>query len=689
LVTLFSEGLVPLSVLVASSIVQDGRETPPLLSAGWQRDVSYWIDGSQPHRKDVAVGIFERSEIGPMTLPNRLLMAPVKTGFGAADGTVTEQQIAYYRRRAEGGVGAIIVEPCYVDSAGKEHPRQLGIDSDDKVAGLRRLVDAIHAGGARAIAHLNHAGRAANPKATGRAPEAPSQAVCPATGATALPMDGSRVLEIVGAFAAGASRARAAGFDAVEVQCGLGYLVAQFLSPRTNQRTDEYGGDEDRRHRFARDVVAAIRESLGHEVPVLARMSATESVEGGLAIQDAQRLARQLQAWGVAALHVVSGSACDSPPWYYQHMSLPAGVNQSLAARITEVVDLPIIVAGRLGDAKDIEDVLDRGQASFVALGRPLVADPDLPRKLAQGQPEQVLACGSCLQGCLASVKAGRGIACIVNPEVGHEGEPEKPASSRRHVVIVGGGPAGLTAAIVARRRGHRVTLLERAELGGQFTLAPHAPGKAAMQRPLKALLHQATHAGAEIRTGIQAAMPLLEELAPDVVILATGASPVMLDVPGLQDAVTGNQVLAGQTDTGGRVLVIGGGLVGIELAEFLAERGKRVTIVELLDDVARDMEMITRKLTMKRLANLPVEIRTGAAITRFADAHATIRTEQGSEEIGPFDSVVVAVGTRPNLELHESLSASGVELHVVGDALESGQIMGAVRSAWQVARTL
>jgi 2,4-dienoyl-CoA reductase-like NADH-dependent reductase (Old Yellow Enzyme family)/thioredoxin reductase len=624
-----------------------------------------------------------------MTLPNRLLMAPVKTALGAMDGTVTEQQISYYRRRAGGGVGAIIVEPCYVDPAGKEHPRQLGIDDDHKVLGLRRLVDALHASGTRAIAHLNHAGRAANPKASGRVPEAPSEMTCPATGATAAAMSLARIAEVIGAFAAGARRARQAGFDAVELQCGLGYLVAQFWCLRTNQRTDEYGGDERGRERFARDVVTAVREALGDDVPLLARMSATERVEGGLEVADGQRLAHHLQNWGAAALHVVSGSACDSPPWYYQHMSLPEGVNEGLAAQITRTVGVPVIVAGRLGDVSRIEAILKHGQASFVALGRPLVADPDLPRKLAEGRPEQVLACGSCLQGCLGSVKAGRGIGCIVNPEVGHEGELDEPAKNSRHVVVVGGGPAGLTAAIVARRRGHRVTLLERAGLGGQFVLAPYAPGKAAMERPLRALLHQATHAGAEIRTGTDATMVLLSELAPDVVILATGASPVTLDIPGLQDAATGDQVLAGQADVGQRVLVVGGGLVGIEVAEFLAERGKGVTVVELLDEVARDMELVTRKLTMKRLAKLDVQIRTGTTVTRLADGWATLRTAAGAEQIGPFDSVVVAVGTRPNQELIAPLSASGIESHVVGDALEPRQIMGAVKSAWHVARAL
>jgi 2,4-dienoyl-CoA reductase-like NADH-dependent reductase (Old Yellow Enzyme family)/thioredoxin reductase len=550
-------------------------------------------------------------------------------------------------------------------------------------------VDVIHAGGARAIAHLNHAGRAANPKATGRPPEAPSEIACSTTGATALAMSLSRIGETVRAFAAGARRAREAGFDAVELQCGLGYLVAQFWSARTNLRTDEYGGDERGRGRFARELVAAVRDVLADGVPLLARISATEQVEGGLGIDDGRRMAGRLEEWGVAALHVVSGSACDSPPWYYQHMSLPAGANQALAAQIAASVELPVIVAGRLGDPRDIVGVLDQGQASFVALGRPLVADPDLPRKLAEGHPEQVLACGSCLQGCLASVKAGKGIGCIVNPEVGHEGEAEDPAKAPRHVVVVGGGPAGLTAAIVARRRGHRVTLLERADLGGQFALAPRAPGKAAMQRPLEALLRQATHAGAEIRTDTEATPDLIQGLAPDVVVLATGASPVTLDIPGLQSATSASVVLEGQAETGERVLVVGGGLVGIEVAEYLAERGKTVTVVELLEDIARDMEMITRKMTMARLAKLPVEIRTRTAITRFADGRATVRAGDRTEEIGPFDAAVVAVGTRPDQGLLEPLAASGLEVRVVGDALALGQIMGAVQSAWRVARTL
>ena len=636
--------------------------------------------------------VFNGINIGGLTLPNRLIMAPVKTAFGAMDGEVTERLMSYYRRRAEGGVGAIIVEPLFVDPAGKEHPRQLGVDTDGRVPGLARLVRAIHAGGSLAVVHLNHAGRAANPKASGITPEAPSEMACPATGATARAMGTDRIGEVVAAFAAGARRAREAGFDGVELQCGLGYLVAQFLSPRTNQRQDDYGGDQARRRRFVGEIIAGVLGALDGALPLFARISADEKVEGGMTLQDGLGLARWLEGQGVAALHVVSGSACDTPPWYYQHMSLPAGANAALAREVRQEAGVPIIAAGRMGDPAEIYQVLQDGWADLVGLGRPLVADPDLPRKLRDGRAERVVRCGGCLQGCLTGVKAGKGIGCIVNPELGREGEVVESAAKPRRVVVVGGGPAGLTAARVAAERGRQVTLVERdgENLGGQFALSYLAPGKQAMRGTVESLMELAEQSGADIQRGVNATVESLAALGPDVVVLATGAEPVIPPIPGLEHPLTGEAVLAGAAEVGQCALVIGGGLVGLEVAEYLAEQGRTVAVVEMLEEIARDMEPITRKLTLKRLASLPVNILTGATVTRMSfNGRATVMGPDGEQELGPFDAVVAAVGTRPRDELSAGLTALGLEVHVVGDASELAQVQGAVRSAWEVARRL
>jgi 2,4-dienoyl-CoA reductase-like NADH-dependent reductase (Old Yellow Enzyme family)/thioredoxin reductase len=628
---------------------------------------------------------FDRVSLDSLWLDNRLLMAPVKTAFAGQDGRVTDRLIAYYRRRAQGGVGGIILEPMYIHAAGKEHPKQLGIDDDDKVEGLRRLVDSVHGDGARAIAHINHAGRAANPKASGQAPEAPSALACPSTGALPEALSTERIEELIAAYGRAAWRAQEAGFDAIEVQCGLGYLVAQFFSPRTNQRDDPWGGTAEKREQFVRRAISTVRETAN--LPVMARISGSEHIEGGLTKADAIHLGRVLFEHGVVALHVASGSACDSPPWYYQHMSLPLNANAELAQSLREELQGPIVVAGRLGDPEAIRRLFARDGADLVALGRPLVVDPDLPKKMREGHAEQVLQCGACLQGCLVGVKSGRGIGCIVNPELGSEGqEINEPGASKR-IVVVGGGPAGLTAARIAAERGHRVTLLERSrELGGQFCLSHLAPGKQGMHRTLETLVRLTEESGAEIRKATEATVAGVTELAPDAVIVATGAEAVVPEIPGLREAATGGEVLTGTVVPGRRVLVIGGGLVGIEVAEYLAERSREVVVVELLEEIARDMDPITRKLTLNRLAGLPVAIHTATRVTQITERHALVTRNGKDSDLGEFDTIVVAVGTRPFDPLSAQLQSEGVEVHTVGDANTLGQIQGAVTSAWKVA---
>jgi len=630
---------------------------------------------------------FTPLKIGPIVLPNRLALAPVKTALGGTDGCASSSHVDYYRRRAQGGAGLIIVEPLYVDPLGKEHPRQLGAHSDEVVPGIQEVVRAIHRSGSIAFAHLNHAGRAAKPEAIGGTPEAPSSVPCAATGATPVEMTTLRVAEVVQAYARAARRVREAGFDGVEVQLGLGYLPAQFLSARTNRRRDEYGTGGGNRWRFVREVMEAVRSTLNGSMALTVRLSAHEKVEGGLEVEDAVELSRRLELWRVDGVHVVTGSACDSSPWYYQHMALPVGVNEQLAAAIRAQVSIPVLVAGRLGDPERIRAVLDQGMADAVALGRPLLADPDLPRKMALGREEEIMACGACLQGCLAQMKAGGPIGCIVNPEVGREHikTPSATASGKR-LVVVGGGPAGMQAALSGRRTGFTVTLLERhARLGGQFAMAPATPGKEAMGRPLESLVRAVERADLEVLTAFEASASSVLELEPDRVIVATGSRPVIPRIPGLDDPLTAEDVLKGGHQPGQRVLVLGGGLVGIEMAEMLAAQGRQVVVVEMLGDVARDMEPVTRKMTLRRLTELPVTIHTSTRLTRVEGGVAFVVEEGCDEEVGlgAFDSVLVAVGHESYDPLSQALKEAGVSVTVIGDAARPGQILDATRGGF------
>jgi len=432
------------------------------------------------------------------------------------------------------------------------------------------------------------------------------------------------------------------------------------------------------------EVVVAVREAIGPELALAARISADEKTDGGLGINSAIELARRVEDMGVDILHVVTGSACDSPPWYYQHMALPEGVNETLASKIRKEVHLPVIVAGRLGDPYRIREIIDQGMADMVALGRPLLADPNLPIKMLEGRDDEIMGCGACLQGCLAKVKAGGPVSCLINPELGREGEPAlQVAAVSDPLVIVGGGPAGLESALIAHRAGFQVTLFERrSELGGQFALAGLTTGKEAMERPFRSLVRAVERSGIDLRLGVEPSPEDIAGLHPTKVVIATGSEPIIPAIPGLEDPLTAEDVLTGRRDVGRRVLILGGGLVGIELAEQLAANGHEIVVVELLEDVARDMEAISRKMTLKRLKELPVVVHTGTRLLSLEGGDALVRDESTGDErsLGSFDSVLVAVGHRSHDPLSTALRETGLEVEAVGDARTPGQVWDATQ---------
>lgn len=629
-------------------------------------------------------------DLGSLTLPNRIVMTTLKLGYCTDAGEVNDRHLAFYRRRARAGVGLISSEPLYVQANGRELATQLGVDSDSLIPGLRRLTEMVHAVGGLVMAHLNHAGRAANPALVpSQSLVSASDVLCPANQVKPRSLTRSEVTEVIGAFASAGRRIREAGFDAVEIPFSHGYLIHQFLSPLTNHRRDEYGGTAENRMRFGREVIAAVRDEVGPDFPIMVRLNAVDHVKGGLGLQDAVAIACHAADVTADAVSVTSGTMCESVPFCLYPSGTPKAHLLPMAAAIREAVDVPVVVAGRIRTPSVARKALSDGQADLIGLGRPLLADPDWVRKAEAGDEEAILPCAACHQGCLAQLRKGEGTGCVFNPLTGREAlGPITPAKRPRHVVVAGGGPAGLQAAITAARRGHRVTLCEKNDhLGGQFRLAAMAPHKEGFLDVVRHHELMARRAGVEIRLNTEVTPTMLDAMEPDVVIAATGGIPMTIPFPGLTECrwMQATDLLGGErsveTPT---AFVIGGGLVGLESADYLAARGARVTLVEMLDTVGSDMDPLARIVLTERLKRGGVNIETGTEIVRLTKSTA-IAAKRGQQVIFPIETVVLAVGVRANRELPDALAGSDLECHVVGDAVEPRRALEAIREGFEV----
>jgi 2,4-dienoyl-CoA reductase-like NADH-dependent reductase (Old Yellow Enzyme family)/thioredoxin reductase len=628
--------------------------------------------------------LFEPGRIGSLELKNRLVMPPMATNYALKNGEVTQRQIDYYEERAKGSVGLIIVEFSVVDSPiGKGAMRQIAIDDDKFIPGLSKLAKAIKRHGAGVAIQLHHAGRQASSKITGHQPVAPSP-IPGSEGEKPRELTPEEIAALIARFAAAAERATKAGFDGVEIHGAHGYLISQFLSPLSNHRHDTYGGSVENRARLLTDIIKASRERIGKDYPLWCRLSAMEiSADGGITPEETQIVARLAEKAGVDAIHV---SAHQVGPARRPPMAQPPCNFVPYAQAVKEVVSVPVIAVSRI-PPEIAEDVIRDGKADFVSIGRQLLVDPYLPQKAQAGKIEDIRPCIYCLT-CLDSISWRReGVCCVVNPTLGRERDFElKPAKSPKKVVVVGGGPGGMEAARVAALRGHKVVLFDEGEeLGGQLLLAAKPPFKETLETFRQYLVKQVTKLGVELRLRQKFTIGMAKELKPDVVVLATGVTPLIPQIPGIRSkkVIQASQVLMG-AETGERVVVIGGELVGCETALLLMERGKKVTIMRRGPELATKVHRLIREPMLARLKYKGASILTGVEYQEIRDASVVIKTATGEKKIIEADTVVLAAGAVPNTELRDALKGKVAQVLSVGDCVEPRSIMEAVEEGFR-----
>lgn len=635
--------------------------------------------------------MFSPINIGTVMVPNRFVVPPMGNNFANTDGSMSERSAAYYEARAKGGFGLITIESTVVYKEAKGGPRKPCLFSDEVVPSFKRVADACHAYGAKVSIQLQHAGPEGNSKLTGYPLKAAS-AIAPSAGREipeAMPTE--EVYRLIECYGDAARRAQLAGIDMVEVHCAHGYLVSTFISARTNKRTDEFGGCFENRMRLPRLIIENIRKKTGGNMPILCRINARDEGDGGVDVHDAAAIAAYLeQVCGVDAIHVTRSIHIHDEFMWAPNIT-HGGFNAELGAEIKRAVSVPVILVGRFTEPQYAELLVKQGRADLIAFGRQSIADPELPNKARNGQLEKLTPCIACLLGCVPNMLQGRPITCAMNPCVGREAEL-KPAEVRKNVVVIGGGPGGMYAARLCALRGHSVTLLEKdAELGGHFLVASYPPGKGEISGAIRSFIVNCREAGVDIRTGAEATPELVASLKPDAIIIATGSVPLRLPIPGLDSCgcSTAEDVLTGKADTGKRVLVVGGGMVGCECVEFLTEREHIVDMVEMKPVIGEDIVPEARKYIMANLEKHKVTQRVNARVKQFyADGVDFTDTVTGEDAaMRGYDSVVLAMGYRSNNTLEEQLKDLAPQVIVIGEARQApGNSMEATGDALNAA---
>ena len=630
------------------------------------------------------------ARIGPMEVRNRIVLPAVNTNYASPEGEVTDRLIEFYRARARGGVGLIVLGYSYVHPGGRGSRQVVGSHDDRVIPGLHRFAEAMHAEGAKVSLQLAHMGRRASSKALGCQPVAPSP-VAAVGGEVPRELTPAEIAELVEAFTQAAVRARRAGFDAVEIHMAHGFLLSQFLSPYSNKRTDEYGGSLENRARFPLAVLRRVKEAAGGDLAVTCKINGSDFVEGGIDLEEAKKIARLLEAAGADAVTVSAGTD-GSNHTGVQPSVFPRGSLVPFAEGVKSVVRIPVVAVARINDPSLAEDIVAQRKADMVGMGRALICDPEFPRKVAEGRLEEIRPCTACSFGCIWRVSKGGDLACSANAQAGYEATRTIERAERpRRVLVVGGGVAGLESARVAGLRGHSVILYERSpQLGGLLNAASKPPYKYEIPNLVRYYVHQMEKLGVEVRTGREVTEEVLRTVRPEVVIAATGGLPITLDVEGDRGfGLTAADVLEGKAIVGSRVAVIGGNSVGCETAEYLAGLGHHVTVLEMAGDYATDVRPEIKRLLGRRLEKLGVEIRLRSKVTALRRGEIAYERDGQDEKLQGLDNVVFAMGSRPDPTVLEMARLLGIEAYAVGDCAKPGNVFDAVHAAFETASRL
>ena len=640
--------------------------------------------------------LFSPMKIGSCTIPNRLAVPAMVTNFCTEDGLVTDRFVRYLEEKAKGGWGLIITEDYAVNPNAKGYRFIPGLYNDAQLEGNRKLTETIHRYDSKIFCQIYHPGRQSTHFVNGGVqPIAPSATMDPLLQEMPREMTVEEIHGIVADFASCARRCKEAGFDGIEIHAAHGYLISEFLSPYTNKRVDQYGGCFDNRARFLDEIYAAVRKEVGADFPVTVRISVNEYLLGGRTEAESFVLARHCEELGFDAIHVSNGMYASPAtrqiiaPMFSEH-----AFNMQGAQQIKELVHIPVILTNRINDPRMADTLLMMNKADFIGMARGSLADPFLPVKARQGHLSNIRYCIGCLQGCEQKLFEGTSITCLVNPRIGLEYESElTPVETPKKVLVIGGGPGGLMAAETAARRGHRVTVYEKkADLGGQFKSAAYPVGKGELATFISSARQNLSDMQVPIHLNTEVTPELLEAEKPDAIIVATGAHPLMPPIPGIDGShvVTAEDVLLGNvTVPAGPVVVCGGGEVGGEVAQFVAESHPDVTILEMQPDILNDMMVFTRRCLLSYLKDARVRVLTHAKVQKIEDDKVTYLDQAGQSVSLPAAAVISAFGYRAYNPLEAAARSVCENVQVIGGAVKAGNALTAIAEGYKAAMAL